>query len=114
MTRACWKSCGGWRRNTRTRLVKKDRQTLYGAQTLRVGAGAVQRRAPKGRQRTGQGCRVQTARPESGRQVSMGESVFEVVKQSLTVREAAELYGIAVGRAAWPAAPSTMTAHPPA
>ena len=28
----------------------------------------------------------------------MGESVFEVVKQSVTAREAAELYGIAVGR----------------
>ncbi|EKC76075.1 hypothetical protein LEA_04878, partial [human gut metagenome] len=27
----------------------------------------------------------------------MGESVFEVVKQSVTAREAAELYGIAVG-----------------
>ena len=26
--------------------------------TLRIGAGAVQRRAPQGRQRTGQGCRV--------------------------------------------------------
>ena len=30
--------------------------------------------------------------------MSMGESVFEVVKQSVTAREAAELYGIAVGR----------------
>ena len=28
----------------------------------------------------------------------MGESVFEVVKQSVAVREAAEMYGIAVGR----------------
>ena len=28
----------------------------------------------------------------------MGESVFEVVKQSVTVREAAEMYGITVGR----------------
>src|SRR5699024_9292241 len=77
---------------------EKGPPDLYGAQTLRVGAGAVQRRAPQGRQRTGQGCRVQTARPQSGRQVSMGESVLEVVKQSVTAREAAELYGIAVGR----------------
>ena len=30
--------------------------------------------------------------------MSMGESVFEVVKQSVAVREAAEMYGIAVGR----------------
>lgn len=30
--------------------------------------------------------------------MSMGESVFEVVKQSVTAREAAEMYGIAVGR----------------
>ena len=52
--------------------------------------------------------------------MSMGENLFEVVKQSVTVREAAELYGITVGRggmarwgaAAWPAAPSTMTATP--
>ena len=27
--------------------------------------------------------------------MSMGESVFEVVKQSVAVREAAEMYGIA-------------------
>src|SRR5699024_11351146 len=61
---------------------EKGPPDLRGAQTLRVGAGAVQRRAPKGRQRTGQGRRVQTARPERGRQVSMGESVFEVDRKS--------------------------------
>ncbi len=33
-----------------------------------------------------------------GNEVSMGESVFEVVKQSVTVREVAEIYGIEVGR----------------
>ena len=45
-------------------IVKKGPPDLHSAQTLRVGCGrAVQRRAPQGRQRTGQGCRVQAARP---------------------------------------------------
>ena len=30
--------------------------------------------------------------------MSMGENLFEVVKQSVAVREAAELYGIEVNR----------------
>ena len=60
----------------------------------------------------GQGRRVQTTRPESGRQVSMGESVFEVVKQSVTAREAAELYGIAVGRGGMACCPFHDDRHP--
>ena len=60
----------------------------------------------------GQGCRVQTARTQSGRQVSMGESVFEVVKQSVTAREAAELYGIAVGRGGMACCPFHDDRHP--
>ena len=42
----------------------------------------------------------------------MGESVFEVVKQSLTVREAAELYGIAVGRGGMACCPFHDDRHP--
>ena len=37
---------------------EKGPPDLHGAQTLCVGAGAVQRRAPQGRQRTGQSRRV--------------------------------------------------------
>ena len=44
--------------------------------------------------------------------MSMGESVFEVVKQSLTVREAAELYGIAVGRGGMACCPFHDDRHP--
>ena len=44
-------------------IVKKRPSDLYSAQTLRVCPGTVQRRAPQGCQRTGQGCRVQAARP---------------------------------------------------
>ena len=49
---------------------------------------------------------------ESGRQVSMGESVFEVVTQSVTAREAAELYGIAVGRGGMARCPFHDDRHP--
>ena len=42
----------------------------------------------------------------------MGESVFEVVKQSVTVREAAELYGIAVGRGGMACCPFHDDRHP--
>ena len=42
----------------------------------------------------------------------MGESVFEVVKQSFTVREAAELYGIAVGRGGMACCPFHDDRHP--
>ena len=42
----------------------------------------------------------------------MGESVFEVVKQSVTVREAAELYGIAVGRGGMACCPFHDDHHP--
>ena len=42
----------------------------------------------------------------------MGESVFEVVKQSVTVREAAELYGIAVGRSGMACCPFHDDRHP--
>ena len=42
----------------------------------------------------------------------MGESVFEVVKQSVTVREAAELYGITVGRGGMACCPFHDDRHP--
>ena len=42
----------------------------------------------------------------------MGESVFEVVKQSVTAREAAELYGIAVGRGGMDCCPFHDDRHP--
>lgn len=42
----------------------------------------------------------------------MGESVFEVVKQSVTVREAAEMYGIAVGRGGMACCPFHDDRHP--
>ena len=42
----------------------------------------------------------------------MGESVFEVVKQSVTAREAAELYGIAVGRGGMACCPFYDDRHP--
>ena len=44
--------------------------------------------------------------------MSMGESVFEVVKQSVTAREAAELYGIAVGRGGMACCPFHDERHP--
>ena len=42
----------------------------------------------------------------------MGESVFEVVKQSVTVREAAELYGIEVSRGGMACCPFHDDRHP--
>ena len=42
----------------------------------------------------------------------MGESGFEVVKQSVTAREAAELYGIAVGRGGMACCPFHDDRHP--
>ena len=42
----------------------------------------------------------------------MGESVFEVVKQSVTAKEAAELYGIAVGRGGMACCPFHDDRHP--
>ena len=42
----------------------------------------------------------------------MGESVFEAVKQSVTAREAAELYGIAVGRGGMACCPFHDDRHP--
>ena len=42
----------------------------------------------------------------------MGESVFEVVKQSVTAREAAEHYGIAVGRGGMACCPFHNDRHP--
>ena len=42
----------------------------------------------------------------------MGESVFEVVKQSVTVREAAELYGIEVSRSGMACCPFHDDRHP--
>ena len=42
----------------------------------------------------------------------MGESVFEVVKQSVTVREAAELYGIEVNRGGMACCPFHDDRHP--
>ena len=42
----------------------------------------------------------------------MGESVFEVIKQSVTAREAAELYGIAVGRGGMACCPFHDDRHP--
>ena len=42
----------------------------------------------------------------------MGESVFEVVKQSVAVREAAEMYGIAVGRGGMACCPFHDDRHP--
>lgn len=42
----------------------------------------------------------------------MGESVFKVVKQSVTAREAAELYGIAVGRGGMACCPFHDDRHP--
>ncbi len=44
--------------------------------------------------------------------MSMGESVFEVVKQSVTAREAAEMYGIAVGRGGMACCPFHDDRHP--
>ena len=44
-------------------IVKKDRQTFTVPKRCVSVREAVQRRAPQGRQRTGQGCRVQAARP---------------------------------------------------
>ena len=44
--------------------------------------------------------------------MSMGESVFEVVKQSVTVREAAELYGIEVNRGGMACCPFHDDRHP--
>ena len=44
--------------------------------------------------------------------MSMGESVFEVVKQSVAAREAAELYGIAVGRGGMACCPFHDDRHP--
>ena len=44
--------------------------------------------------------------------MSMGESVFEVVKQSVAVREAAEMYGIAVGRGGMACCPFHDDRHP--
>ena len=42
----------------------------------------------------------------------MGENLFEVVKQSVTVREAAEMYGIAVGRGGMVCCPFHDDRHP--
>lgn len=42
----------------------------------------------------------------------MGENLFEVVKQSVTVREAAEMYGIAVGRGGMACCPFHDDRHP--
>ena len=42
----------------------------------------------------------------------MGENLFEVVKQSVTVREAAEMYGIAVGRGGMACCPFHDDQHP--
>ena len=39
-------------------------------------------------------------------------NLFESVKAAVTVRQAAEHYGLKVGTAIWPAAPSTMTTRP--
>ena len=44
--------------------------------------------------------------------MSMGESVFEVVKQSVTVRETAELYGIEVNRGGMACCPFHDDRHP--
>ena len=44
--------------------------------------------------------------------MSLGESVFEVVKQSVAVREAAEMYGIAVGRGGMACCPFHDDRHP--
>ena len=44
--------------------------------------------------------------------MSLGESVFEVVKQSVTAREAAEHYGIAVGRGGMACCPFHDDRHP--
>ena len=42
----------------------------------------------------------------------MAESIFEAVKQSVTVREAAQMYGIEVNRSGMAADLSTMTKIP--
>lgn len=42
----------------------------------------------------------------------MGESIFEVVKQSVTVREAAEMYGIEVNRGGMACCPFHDDRHP--
>ena len=42
----------------------------------------------------------------------MGENLFEVVKQSVTVREAAELYGIEVNRGGMACCPFHDDRHP--
>ncbi len=41
---------------------------------------------------------MQATHPQEGQRVSMAESVFEAVKQSVTVQEAAQMYGIEVNR----------------
>ena len=38
--------------------------------------------------------------------------LFTQVKMAVSVKEAAEYYGLEVKRAAWSAVPSTMTVHP--
>ena len=79
-------------------IVKKDRQTFLVPKrcvSVREPYSAERRKAASER---AQGCRVQAAHPQEGQRVSMAESVFEAVKQSITVREAAQMYGIEVNR----------------
>ena len=93
-------------------IVKKDRQTFTVPKrcvSVREPYSAERRKAASERAKA---AGYKPPVTKAGGQVSMGESVFEVVKQSVTAREAAELYGIAVGRGGMACCPSTMTATP--
>ena len=79
-------------------IVKKDRPDLSRSQTLRVPSENHTAPSAVRLPVNGQGCRVQAAHSQEGQRVSMAESAFEAVKQSVTVREAAQMYGIEVNR----------------
>ena len=78
-------------------IVKKDRQTFLVPKrcvSVREPYSAERRKAASERAKAA-GCRPP---PQEGQRVSMAESVFEAVKQSVTVQEAAQMYGIEVNR----------------
>ena len=90
-------------------IVKKDRQTFLVPKrcvSVREPYSAERRKAASELAKAA-GYRPPT--PKKGNGVSMAESVFEAVKQSITVREAAQMYGIEVNRSGMACCPSTMT-----
>ena len=79
-------------------IVKKDRQTFLVPKrcvSVREPYSNQRRKAASERAKAA-GYRPPT--PKKGSEYSMAESVFEAVKQSVTVREAAQMYGIEVNR----------------